>query len=399
MRTSVSSSNTVPGKKESPSNKKIPPIYRKLQKHLNKQAVGYPKTRDDSDIRLLQLHFPSEDFVEIALHLSFRFQSIDVIYEKTKSQFKKDILEKKLRDMAKIGCIYQRAKNDEFEYALIPLIVGLYEFKFGELTPDYIKIYEQYNAPLRFALEFISSDISQIRTIPVEKSVTPEHKIATYSQLEQLIDDDYGPFLVMKCVCRERQKILGNSCERTTREGVCLAMGTMAEQAIFIGVGKEISKQEAYELLKINQEEGLVLQTSGGQKPEFICSCCGCCCASLRLQKQVPYPAEYWTHDFHAELTTEKCIGCGNCERTCQVNAINVDKKTKLARVDIGRCIGCGNCVTVCNQQALSMVPIKNPFIVPIDNEQLFERIYSHKKGPLRKLIMGLKLIKGKHWR
>ncbi|MBN2155468.1 MAG: 4Fe-4S dicluster domain-containing protein [Candidatus Lokiarchaeota archaeon] len=366
---------------------------------MNKQAVGYPKSKDDSDVRLLQLHFPKENHVKIALHLSFRFQSINQIHEKTKKLYTKEELENFLVEMARIRCIYQRKDQEELQYALIPLVIGLYELKGGELTPEYVKVYDDYDNTSAYGLEFLSSKVSQMRTIPIEESITPEHKIATYNQVMKLVNENNGPFALLKCVCRERQKILGENCKKTTREYVCLAMGMMASQLLFSGIGKELTQQEAIETLTLNQKEGLVLQPSGGQIPEFICSCCGCCCGILRLQKQLPYPAEFWTHDFYAELITEKCVGCGLCEKSCQVNAITINGESKKAKIDLNRCIGCGICVTVCNQGALSLKPVEKPSTVPKDYDQLYEHIYNHKKGPLQKFLMGQKLKKGKHWR
>ena len=41
--------------------------------------------------------------------------------------------------------------------------------------------------------------------------------------------------------------------------------------------GRVIDRNEALEIIDLNQRDGLVLQPSNTQKAEFICSCCGCC--------------------------------------------------------------------------------------------------------------------------
>jgi len=114
------------------------------------------------------------------------------------------------------------------------------------------------------------------------------------------------------------------------------------------------------------------------------------------MQKRLPHPADFWTHDFHAEVIMDLCIGCGICEKKCNVNAIKV--KDKKAIVNLTRCIGCGICVASCNQEAIELVPVKDPKEIPKTYDDFYESIYKHKKGPLRRLLMGLKMRKGKRW-
>ena len=44
-------------------------IYRKLQKHLNKQAVQYPRTLSNIDIKMLEYLFPKEEWARAVLCL------------------------------------------------------------------------------------------------------------------------------------------------------------------------------------------------------------------------------------------------------------------------------------------------------------------------------------------
>lgn len=55
---------------------------------------------------------------------------------------------------------------------------------------------------------------------------------------------------------------------------------------------------------------------------------------------------------FRAVVDSEKCVGCGLCEKTCPFGAISVEE---TARVDPARCIGCGRCAGECPQGAISM--------------------------------------------
>jgi hydrogenase-4 component H/formate hydrogenlyase subunit 6 len=51
----------------------------------------------------------------------------------------------------------------------------------------------------------------------------------------------------------------------------------------------------------------------------------------------------------------DRCIYCGMCARNCPSNAITVDVKNKVWRIDYGRCLFCGQCEETCRE-----VPKKN---------------------------------------
>lgn len=47
----------------------------------------------------------------------------------------------------------------------------------------------------------------------------------------------------------------------------------------------------------------------------------------------------------------ERCIGCGQCQIACPVNAIHLENKKSV--VDSSRCIGCASCLAVCPTMAM----------------------------------------------
>jgi heterodisulfide reductase subunit A len=54
-------------------------------------------------------------------------------------------------------------------------------------------------------------------------------------------------------------------------------------------------------------------------------------------------------------MLSDKCMGCGLCERVCPYNAITVDKEKKLATVVEAACAGCGTCGAECSFGAIEM--------------------------------------------
>jgi MinD superfamily P-loop ATPase len=116
----------------------------------------------------------------------------------------------------------------------------------------------------------------------------------------------------------------------------------------------------------------------------------------LRTHKKLPYPADHWTHDFQAIISLEKCIGCGICEKRCNVNAVRVVEKKAI--VDLTRCIGCGLCVVTCNQNAIELVPVENPKNIPKTYDELYESIYQNKRSWIQKILTGIRMKLGKRW-
>ncbi len=47
----------------------------------------------------------------------------------------------------------------------------------------------------------------------------------------------------------------------------------------------------------------------------------------------------------------DACIGCGQCEPECPVEAIAVDDIAVISK----ECVDCGNCIDVCPVDALSL--------------------------------------------
>jgi ferredoxin len=211
-----------------------------------------------------------------------------------------------------------------------------------------------------------------MRTIPVGKSITVEHHVTTYDNIRDLIDNTNDPIVINRCMCRMGAAMRGNPCKKTHREETCMAFGEWAKLAVKGGI-PPISKEKALEIMRQNEEDGLVLQPNNCQKIDFVCACCGCCCGILQLQKAIPNPAAVWAHNYYASVDAGSCVGCGECVERCQVNAIQMNENSTLAVINLDRCIGCGNCVAACQPEALRLLKKANEVIPPADAPALYK--------------------------
>jgi electron transport complex protein RnfB len=150
----------------------------------------------------------------------------------------------------------------------------------------------------------------------------------------------------------EEAEIMGNACGKPIE--TCLVFGAAADYYVRNGIGREIDKQEALDILKMADEAGLVLQPSNAQKIVNICCCCGCCCQVLKSIKRYPRPATLVSTPFVASLDTYTCKGCGKCVERCQMEALRLEDEKAV--LDVDRCIGCGLCVSTCPTGSLTLV-------------------------------------------
>ncbi|MCX7988102.1 MAG: 4Fe-4S dicluster domain-containing protein [Thermodesulfovibrio sp.] len=72
------------------------------------------------------------------------------------------------------------------------------------------------------------------------------------------------------------------------------------------------------------------------------------------------------------EVITDKCIGCGNCVRTCPSRLISIENTDgeKVVMFSSGRCIYCGRCASVCPEKAIQ---ITHEFELATDNKRDLE--------------------------
>ncbi len=355
-------------------------IYRDLQIHLDEQTVGFPATESGSDIRLLKALFPP-DQAEMAMMLTYRYESLDQIKERSEKIGKSiEEVERVLDETAARGMISFREQDGKKQYRSMPLLIGMAEAGAHNPTPEFSAAMEEYFADGTFIQEFLTSAVPQMRTIPVEHSITPEHNIGTYDEVKHIIETTTDPIGILPCVCRVGSERRGEPCKVTSREETCMGFHENAVNLVKSGTGREISKDEALEILRKNGEEGMVLQPSNTKGPDFICSCCGCCCGILQMHKAFPNPVDIWATNFFASVDSEVCTGCGTCVESCQVDAMTLDDENEISVVDLTRCLGCGNCAADCPDEAIELRKKEVELIPPKDSEDMFEAIMTQKK-------------------
>lgn len=366
-------------------------IYRHLQRHLDSQAIGFPATWLGADIRLLRRLF-SPDEAKLALHLTYKPSPTEQIVERTASKFSGEVAAGLLERMLLKGSIGWKEKGGIGHWFLLPFVIGMYEGQDGSPSPQFLADSDAYmKRTLSFGRSFVSVKPSQMRTIPIGRSITAEHQVATYDQVRLIVRDAPGPFVVLPCICRKKKAMKDKPCARTSREETCLAFGHMAAMVLRRKHGREVTRDEVLAILRMNEEEGLVLQPANTRQPDFICSCCGCCCGMLSFQKLLPRPVDFWQTSYHAEVNAASCVHCGTCVPRCQVGGVSLGGPDGSARIDRDRCIGCGLCVPTCPSKAMRLRERDAGAVPPLNDEALGDEIMANKKGTAGQFLVLMK--------
>ena len=357
-------------------------VYRKLQIHLDKMPIGFPVTESGSDIRVLKHLFTPEE-AELAMLLRFGWERdlepLDIIYERLNDKtISKEELEAKLDEMGHKGLIMTKQESDKKYYGNALLAVGMFEFQVNRLTKEFIKDFHDYYDEA-WLPETIRVKGAQLRMIPVEKSITPELNVSNFDQIEKLFETANGPYMVANCICKQLKDMEGNPCKVTSRRELCMGFGHAAQLYIDQGWGREITKDEAWEILQKNQEEGLVLQADNSQELTFICSCCSCCCEGLSRISKIPSAGKYMVSNYYASVNGDYCTGCETCINICQMDAIKL--VDNIAKIKQKRCIGCGNCVANCPSDAISLIKKERQFTPLPTMDDLFDKFLVRKKA------------------
>ena len=352
-------------------------IYRELQRHLDTMPVGYPATSTGVELRLLKSLFTPEQ-ARVALGLDYRFRSVEQVRQNLRSsELSVEYLESMLDEMANKGTTFAKIQDGVKVYASMPFVVGMLESQVHGLTLDLLKDVDEYFRE-KYTTEYLNSKAPQMRIIPIQKSISAEHRIGTYEELRYLIENADDRIRIGECMCRKSMQMVGRPCEVTTRKETRMAFRDYADVLARTGWGRTITKEEALEIAVKNEEDGLVLQPSNDQEGQFICSCCSDCCGILKMAKMTPKPAEVVASNYYAQVDPHVCNECGTCIDRCPMDAIQMQDSPAIVSRD--RCIGCGICIPTCPTDSIHLEHKERMRIPPKNRDALLETIMEGKK-------------------
>ena len=207
--------------------------------------------------------------------------------------------------------------------------------------PDIGKCFEEYTrlriAPLAPTLQHGTKGMAFMRVMPVMSAVENNSHTAYYDEVAGIIERAFA-LSVGPCSCRRSRRLIGEGCGHL-EEDMCMYVNDNAVNMVKSGAHRPITKEEAYEILKRAEDNGLVHeinQTPGFDDATAICNCCGCSCYALRISEY--FRANQAIHsNFVAKVDSDKCVACGQCVENCQTNALKLGQKRSTVDPNVSK--------------------------------------------------------------
>ncbi len=208
------------------------------------------------------------------------------------------------------------------------------------------------------------------RKIEINRKVPDPRAVLPVDIVTELVKKE--PFIsVSHCWCRSAMNFADKGCDHSLE--TCFGFGSLGRMEVESGAAREIDYEEACEILKKTEEEGLIHAVDNAEGGlEALCACCACSCLVIRsmIRNETNMGA---TARFMAVTDQDKCNLCGKCKEACHVNAITISNEKKTTNAH--KCIGCGLCVSRCPEGACYMVPREKSPKIYRDADALYGKI------------------------
>jgi Pyruvate/2-oxoacid:ferredoxin oxidoreductase delta subunit len=283
-----------------------------------------------------------------------------------------------LETMTSKGLLLALSMNGTATYSLPPFVPGIFEYQFlrgtkTEKDRKLARLISNYRKAIDAIQGIPKISFPTTRVIPIDKRIEAGNTIHTYDQMSTYVESA-DPISVATCFCRHEAELIDPDDSCGAPNEVCMSFGIGARFIIEQGMGREVSKQEALEILKRSEEVGLVHCSVNRQDIEFVCNCCADHCVILEVALAQPKPGLALNSGFEPKLDPEQCNACEECVDRCPSTALAMSEED-VPQVDLARCFGCGVCATTCPTEAFVLIA-KEGFPEPPVDQEAFKQAF-----------------------
>ena len=289
----------------------------------------------------------TDDMADIALKMKVRHHYTFDELLKMNPQYNKEDFEKIITEMSNIG-ILEYDYGDLYDhngpikgerirrYSLPMFVPGSAEFtnmikKQLDDHPELAMFFERMTfLPLEHVTAMVPPGGAGIgmHVIPVEKAISAENTSIDIEHISYWLKKYEGHLGVGICSCRYGRAKLNEGCGDSCDEW-CIGIGDMADYCRETGKGRDITYEEAMQILRNAEANGFVHQITnidGENKIFAICNCNVNICNALRTSQLFNTPnMSRSAYTAHVDLT--KCVACGKCVEYCPAGAVKLGQK------------------------------------------------------------------------
>jgi ferredoxin len=359
--------------------------YRDLVRRLDANQVGLPEPEDPRARagwqEILEILY-TPDEAALAARMPIMPASLEAVAQRV--GVPADTLRPRLDAMADKGIVMDlvHPESGAVRYLLAPPVIGFFEFSMmraKDMIPKkrMAEALDAYCSGDDAFVQDLFGGATVIGRALVHEDTLGDAPLPDVLEWERTtaIIAEARSIGVSYCYCRHKAAHLGECCDAPME--TCLSLNAGADFVIRREFGRQVDRAEAFDLLAAARDSRLVqIADNVRDRPAYICSCCGCCCAQLQAINRYGLPAVN-PSGFEPRPDADRCNGCSRCSRACPVGAITMVPERVTARrnnalaprVDGQRCIGCGVCVLACGQNAaLRMERRSAPSHVPVNS-------------------------------
>ena len=268
--------------------------------------------------------------VMMRMRLETDFSAEDLAKKTRKSL---DFVQTQCDKLVKAGVIRTRVRSGVLCYYYPIWVPGIMEGILSnreqcDAHPELGACFEEYTR-IRVGMlaPVLGNGVNFMRVMPVMSAIENDTHKASYDEISTLIEKARA-ISVGPCSCRRSRRLMGEGCGHL-EEDMCLYLNDNAISFSKNGEHRLITKEEAYEILRRAEDNGLVHevnQSLGFDDVTAICNCCGCSCYALRIAELFRSPNGV-SSNFIARVDKDKCVACGQCVENCQTNAVRLGQK------------------------------------------------------------------------
>ena len=375
--------------------------YSHLVDRLNRFPQGAPPSKRLDKILSLLFSGKEAHLVSLLPIKPFTADKASEIWKMHLSEARK-ILDR----LASRAILVDMDQNGKTHYVLPPPMAGFFEFSMMRVRHDIDQralselFYQYLNVEEDFIKNLFTIGDTQLGRVFVHEPVLSSDNaihVLDYERASEVIKTA-SHMGVSTCYCRHKMVHMGKACDNPI--DICMTFNTSARSLIKYGHARAVDAAEGMDLLNRAYESNLVqFGENVRERVNFICNCCSCCCEAMIAARRFGMFNPVHTSNFMPDIDMDHCTGCGKCVAVCPVEAMTLvsahdpkNPKKKKARLNKEICLGCGLCVRACQEGSLSLSPLPQRVITPLNSTHKAV-VMAIERGMLQHLIFDNRVL------